>query len=216
MSIGLLGKKLGMTQVYDEQGNLHPVTVVEAGPCTVLQRKTEEKEKYSAVQIGFDEKKESRSTKAELGHAKKANAKACRVVREFRIGAAEELNVGDKLTVTRFASGQFVDVIGVSKGKGFLGVVGRWKFAGGGAAHGSKSHRRAGAIGERADPGHIFKNHKMPGHTGRDNITVQNLKIINVRETDNVLLIQGAIPGANGDYVVIRPAVKVKGAKKKA
>ena len=215
MSVGLLGKKLGMTQVYDDRGVLHPVTVVEAGPCTVLQKKEMEKEKYAAVQLGFEDKKESRATKPELGHAKKANAKACRFIREFRTEAGEELNVGDKLTVNRFQTGQFVDVIGISKGKGFLGVVGRWKFAGGGAAHGSKSHRRAGAIGERADPGHIFKNHKMPGHTGRDKITVQNLKIINVRETENVLLIEGAVPGANGDYVVIRPAVKQKAAKKK-
>ncbi len=215
MSIGLLGKKLGMTQVYDDRGILHPVTVVEAGPCTVLQKKGMEREKYAAVQLGFDDKKENRATKPELGHAKKANAKPCRFVREFRTKAGEELNVGDKLTVNRFQTGQFVDVIGISKGKGFLGVVGRWKFAGGGAAHGSKSHRRAGAIGERADPGHIFKNHKMPGHTGRDRITVQNLKIINVRETENVLLIEGAVPGANGDYLVIRPAVKKKAEKKK-
>jgi large subunit ribosomal protein L3 len=214
MSIGLLGKKLGMTQVYDDKGILHPVTVVEAGPCTVLQKKDMEKDKYVAIQVGFEEKKASRANKAEVGHVKKANAKPCRLVREFRNDANEELNVGDKLTVTRFQQGQFVDIIGISKGKGFLGVVGRWKFAGGGAAHGSKSHRRAGAIGERADPGHIFKNHKMPGHTGRDRITVQNLRIVNVREADNVLLIQGAIPGANGDYVVIRPAVKKKAAKK--
>lgn len=199
---------MGMTQVYDDKGVLHPVTVVVAGPCTVLQKKDAEKDKYTAVQLGFEDKKEVRSTKAEVGHAKKANAKPSRFVREFRTQAGEEFNVGDKLTVNRFQNGQLVDVIGVSKGKGFLGVVGRWKFAGGGAAHGSKSHRRAGAIGERADPGHIFKNHKMPGHTGRDRITVQNLKIVNVRESDNVLLIQGAVPGANGDYVVIRPAVK--------
>jgi large subunit ribosomal protein L3 len=215
MSIGLLGKKMGMTQVYDDKGVLHPVTVVVAGPCTVLQKKDAEKDKYTAVQLGFEDKKESRSTKPELGHAKKANAKPSRFVREFRTEAGEDFNVGDKLTVTRFQNGQLVDVIGISKGKGFLGVVGRWKFAGGGAAHGSKSHRRAGAIGERADPGHIFKNHKMPGHTGRDRITVQNLKIVNVRESDNVLLIQGAVPGANGDYVVIRPSVKKKAEKKK-
>ena len=215
MSIGLLGKKLGMTQVYDDKGVLHPVTVVEAGPCTVLQKKDAEKEKYTAVQLGFQEKKESRSNKPTLGHAKKAGAKPCSFVREFRTDPGEEVSVGDKLTVNRFQTGQFVDVIGISKGKGFLGVVGRWKFAGGGAAHGSKSHRRAGAIGERADPGHIFKNHKMPGHTGRDRITVQNLRIVNVREAENVLLIQGAIPGANGDFVVIRPAVKHKLAKRK-
>ena len=215
MGIGILGKKLGMTQFYDDQGRLHPVTVVEAGPCTILQKKTAEREKYAAYQLGFDEQKEQRANKPSLGHVKKAGAKPLRFIREFRAEAGEELNVGDKLTVNRFQPGQYVDVIGISKGKGFLGVVGRWKFAGGGAAHGSKSHRRAGAIGERADPGHVFKNHKMPGHTGRDRITVQSLKIISVRENDNILLIGGAVPGANGDYVVIRNAIKKKAAKKK-
>jgi large subunit ribosomal protein L3 len=208
MSIGILGKKLGMTQLYDEKGNLQPVTVVAAGPCPVLQKKTVDVDKYSAVQIGFDEQTEKNVTGAMKGHFKKAKSNPTRFIREFRAAADEAVNVGDKITVSRFAIGQLVDVIGISKGKGFQGVVRRHRFAGGGAAHGSKSHRRPGAIGMRAWPGRIWKNARMPGHMGDVQITIQNLAVLQVRETENLLLIRGSIPGANGSYLIVRPAVK--------
>lgn len=206
--IGILGKKLGMTQLYDDKGVLHPVTVVEAGPCPVLQKKTVETDKYSAYQIGFDEQTEKNVSSAMKGHFKKANSKPSRFIREFPASEGDNLNVGDKVTVTRFTVGQLVDVIGVTKGKGFQGVVRRHRFAGGGAAHGSKSHRRPGAIGMRAWPGRIWRNARMPGHMGDERKTVQNLPVIQIRETENVLLIRGSVPGANGSYVIVRPAIK--------
>ena len=221
MSVGLLGKKLGMTQLYDDKGVLHPVTVIEAGPCTVLQRKTNEKERYEAIQLGFGARKEKNTTRAQLGHARKAQGadgkgkpQGFAFIREFRLGAGEDLKVGESLKVSRFAAGQFVDVIGVSKGKGFQGVVRRHRFAGGGAAHGSKSHRRPGAIGMRAWPGRIWKNSRMGGHTGDTRITVQNLRVVQVREGENLLLVRGCIPGAPGAHLVIRPAVKKPAPKK--
>jgi len=213
MSIGILGKKLGMTQLYDEKGVLHPVTVIEAGPCPILQKKTAEKERYTAYQLGFSDRKERNTPKAMKGHFKKANSAPKTFIREFHADVGDDLKVGDTITVSRFAAGQFVDVIGVSKGKGFQGVVRRHRFAGGGAAHGSKSHRRAGAIGMRAWPGRIWKNARMPGHMGNVRITTQNLRIFQVREKENVLLIRGSIPGSNGSYVVVRPAIKKKAEK---
>lgn len=221
MSVGLLGKKLGMTQLYDDKGVLHPVTVIEAGPCMVVQRKSNEKDRYEAVQIGFGQRKEKNTTRALAGHFRKARGVDAKgkvqgftFVREFRLAAEDDLKVGDSLKVTRFAAGQFVDVIGVSKGKGFQGVVRRYRFAGGGAAHGSKSHRRPGAIGMRAWPGHIWKNSRMPGHTGDTRITVQNLRVMQVREGENLLLVRGCVPGAPGSHLVIRPSVKKPAAKK--
>jgi large subunit ribosomal protein L3 len=209
MSIGILGQKIGMTRVYDEAGTITPVTVIHAEPNSVLQIKTPDNDGYSAAQLGVHDVKESRVTKPELGHFKKANAAPKAFVREFRITAEDgEVKAGDNLNVTRFKVGQLVDVIGVSKGKGFQGVMKKHNFAGQGAAHGSKTHRRNGAIGERSTPGRIYKNHGMPGHMGDERITVQNLRIVQVRETDNVLLVRGAVPGANGSYVIIRTAIK--------
>jgi large subunit ribosomal protein L3 len=208
MSVGLLGKKLGMTQLYDDKGVLHPVTIIAAGPCTVLQKKTQETDKYSAYQIGFDDRKEKNIPNGMKGHFKKAKSQPKGFIREFLADEGENLNVGDNITVSRFAPGQFVDVIGVSKGKGFQGVVRRYRFAGGGAAHGSKSHRRPGAIGMRAWPGRIWKNARMAGHTGDVQITTQNLPVIQIRETENLLILRGSVPGSNGSYLVIRPAIK--------
>jgi large subunit ribosomal protein L3 len=216
MSLGILGKKLGMTQLYDDKGTLQPVTVIAAGPCTVLQKKTAEKEKYASYQLGFGDRKEKNSPKAAKGHAKAGGGKAKSFIREFLAVEGESLNVGDTVTVAQFKSGQFVDVIGISKGKGFQGVVRRWRFAGGGAAHGSKSHRRPGAIGMRAWPGRIWKNARMGGHMGVDRITIQNLPILQIRETENLLLIRGSIPGSNGSFVVVRPAIKHPAEKAKA
>jgi large subunit ribosomal protein L3 len=206
MKIGLLGKKIGMTRVYDANGKATPVTVIEAGGNTVLQVKSQEKNGYDAVQVGFDSQKESRVSKPLLGHFKKANAEPKKFVREFRLASAVEgeLNLG----ISQFEAGQFVDVIGRSKGKGFQGVMKKHNFAGQGAAHGSKTHRRNGAIGNRSTPGRVWKNMGMPGHLGDEQVTVQNLRIVQVRPNENVILICGAVPGANGSYVVVRPAKK--------
>ena len=206
MKIGLLGKKIGMTRVYDANGKATPVTVIEAGGNTVLQLKSQEKNGYDSVQVGFDSQKESRVSKPLLGHFKKANTEPKKFVREFRLSSPVEgeLNLG----VSQFEVGQFVDVIGRSKGKGFQGVVKKHNFAGQPAAHGSKMHRRNGAIGNRSTPGRVWKNMGMPGHLGDEQVTVQNLRIVQVRPDENLILICGAVPGANGSYVVVRPARK--------
>jgi large subunit ribosomal protein L3 len=207
MSIGLLGKKIGMTSVYDAKGKLHPVTVVAAGDNVLLRRRTNENDGYSAVQVGFDSQKESRVNKPLLGEFKKAGVELKKFIREFRLpsGLPEgEIN----LNITQFQAGDYVDVIGRSKGKGFQGVMKKHNFAGQGAAHGSKTHRRNGAIGNRSTPGRIWKNMGMPGHLGDERVTVQNLQVMQVREAEKVILISGAVPGSNGSYVVVRPAIK--------
>ena len=207
MSIGLLGQKIGMTSVYDANGRLRPVTVIAAGDNVLLRRLTNENEGYSAVQVGFDVQKESRVTKQLLGEFKKAGAEPKKFVREFRLGA--DLPEGDvNLNVTQFQPGDYVDVTGRSKGKGFQGVMKKHNFHGQGAAHGSKTHRRNGAIGNRSTPGRIWKNMGMPGHLGDERVTVQNLQVMQVRESEKIILISGAVPGSNGSYVVVRPAIK--------
>jgi large subunit ribosomal protein L3 len=207
MKIGLLGQKIGMTSVYDANGRLHPVTVIAAGDNALLRRLTGEANGYSAVQVGFDAQKESRLGKPLLGEFKKAGAQPKRLVREFRLKS--DLPDGEvNLSVTQFQPGDFVDVIGRSKGKGFQGVMKKHNFAGQGAAHGSKTHRRNGAIGNRSTPGRIWKNMGMPGHLGDERVTVQNLQVMQVREAEKVILISGAVPGSNGSYVVVRPAIK--------
>jgi large subunit ribosomal protein L3 len=207
MSIGLLGQKIGMTSVYDAKGRLHPVTVIAAGDNVLLRRLTQENEGYSAVQIGFSAQKESRVSKSLLGEFKKAGVEPQRFVREFRL--ASDLPEGEiNLSVTQFQAGDYVDVIGRSKGKGFQGVMKKHNFHGQGAAHGSKTHRRIGAVGNRSTPGRIWKNQGMPGHLGDERVTVQNLQVMQVRESEKIILISGAVPGANGSYVVVRPAVK--------
>ena len=218
MKIGLLGRKIGMTRVYDASGKATPVTVIEAEGNTVLQVKNPERDGYTAVQVGFDLQKESRVSKPLLGHFKKANAEPKRFVREFRLPYGTVLDGDLDLSVSQFEPGQFVDVIGRSKGKGFQGVVKKHGFSGQPAAHGSKMHRRNGAIGNRSTPGRIWKNMGMPGHMGDDRVTVQNLRIVQVRPDDNVILVCGAVPGSKGSFVVVRPAKKkqdVEGAKTK-
>jgi large subunit ribosomal protein L3 len=207
MSIGLLGQKIGMTSVYDANGKMRPVTVIAAGDNVLVRRLTNENDGYSGVQVGFHTQKESRLSRASLGGFKKANVEPKKFVREFRLEA--DLPEGEiNLSVTQFQPGDFVDVIGRSKGKGFQGVMKKHNFHGQGAAHGSKTHRRNGAIGNRSTPGRIWKNMGMPGHLGDERVTVQNLQIMQVREADKVILISGAVPGANGSYVVVRPAIK--------
>src|SRR6266700_3743657 len=212
MSIGLLGQKIGMTSVYDADGRLRPVTVIVAGDNVLLRRLTTENEGYSAVQVGFDAQKESRLTKPLLGEFKKAGVEPKRFVREFRLDADApegEINLG----VTQFQAGDYVDVIGRSKGKGFQGVMKKHNFHGQGAAHGSKTHRRIGAVGNRSTPGRIWKNMGMPGHMGDERVTVQNLQVMQVREAEKVILVSGAVPGANGSYVLVRPAIKNPGVR---
>lgn len=197
-----------MTRVYDDRGKATAVTVIEAGGNTRLQVKTLENDGYSAVQVGFDTQKESRVTQPEMGHFNKAGSEPKKIVREFRLAngdvVPEELNLG----VNVFQAGQIVDVIGQSKGKGFQGVMKKHGMHGQPAAHGSMMHRRNGAIGNRSTPGRVWKNMGMPGHLGDDRVTVQNLRILQVREAENVLLVTGAVPGPNGSYVVVRPAIK--------
>ena len=205
----ILGKKIGMTQVYDAQNVLVPVSVVEAGPCSVVQVKTLENDGYHAVQLGFAAKKTKNTAAGELGHAKKAGLEvAPRVLGEVRLAAAATVKVGDLVTVASFTEGQLVDVSGISKGKGFQGVVRRFRVAGGPASHGSMFHRRIGSIGMRQTPGRSWKNQRMPGHMGSEARTMQNLRIVKIIADKNLILVKGAIPGANGDDVVVRTAIK--------
>ncbi len=207
----LLGKKLGMTQVYDAQNVLVPVTVVEAGPCPVVQVKTVETDGYNAVQLGFGALKAKNASKAEAAHAKKAGLETTpRLINEVRLAAAPTVKAGDVVTVTAFTEGQTIDVIGISKGKGFAGVVKRFRVAGGPASHGSMFHRRIGSIGMRQTPGRSWKNQSMPGHMGSQRRTVQNLSVVKIIADKNLILVRGAIPGANGDDVIIRAGKKAK------
>src|SRR5260221_2899340 len=208
MPVGLLGKKLGQTRVYDAKGAAIHVTVVLAGPNRVLQCKTPQSDGYSAVQLGFDDQKEQRLTKSLLGHIKKQNGAAVKRIREFR-DFSKEVKPGDIVGPTLFAVGDFVDAIGVTKGRGFEGVMKRHNFRGGDASHGAKGwRRRSGAIGQRLFPGTVMRGMRMPGHMGQVTRTTQNLEVIQIREAENLLLIKGAIPGSEGDYVVIREAKK--------
>ena len=212
--IGLLGKKIGQTRVYDASGALIPVTVILAGPNRVIQTKTVENDGYKAVQLGFDDQKEHRLTKPLLGHflkhhpKDKGNAVVVKRLKEFR-DFDIDVKPGDIIGPKIFSQGDFVDAIGVTKGRGFEGVVKRHKFRGGDMTHGAKGwHRRSGAIGQRLFPGTVMRGMKMPGHMGQVQRTTQNLEIIQIREADNILLIKGSVPGSKGDYIVIRGAKK--------
>ena len=208
MSLGILGKKLGMTRIYDERGHAHAVTVLEVKGNSILQVKTVEKEGYRAVQIGFGTQKEHRVTQAQMGHFKKSGSSPKRFQKEFRLDAHEVAPDLGAWSITNLQVGQFVDVISNSKGKGFQGVVRRFKFAGQPETHGSMMHRRNGAIGNRLTPGRVWKNMGMPGHMGNDRITTQNLKVFAVRVDVGVILISGAVSGAKGTYVMVRPSKK--------
>ena len=205
---GMIGKKLGMTQVYDANGQHVPVTVIEAGPCVVVQRKTAKTDGYEAVQIAFLPQKESRLSKASAGRFKKAGVAAHRKLAEVLVDASSELQAGATVTAQLFEGVTHVDVSGVTKGQGYQGVVKRHRMGGGPQSHGHMSHRRIGAIGQRTWPARIMKNKRMPGHMGNVNITVQNLRVVQVRPEDNVLLVEGAIPGPTGALVMVRKAVK--------
>jgi len=208
MSPGILGKKIGMTQVFRPDGRVVPVTLVKAGPCVVIQRKTPATDGYDAVQLGLMEYvKPSRLTRPETAHLKKAGVEGVRFLREFRLGPGEgDLKMGDRILVGQFKPNDKVDVIGVSKGRGFAGVVKRHHFRGGDASHGSMHHRAPGSIGGSSYPARVFPGMKAAGHMGTQRVTVRNLEVVEVDADDNVLMVKGAIPGPNGGYVVVRRA----------
>lgn len=216
---GLIGRKVGMTQVYDEKGVLTPVTVVQAGPCVVTDIKTVERDGYSAIQLGFGERKAKNVTKARAGHLAKAGVtgdKLPSVLREIRTGADDTApELGTVFNADIFEANDYLDIVGVTKGRGFQGVVRRYRFGGGRASHGGVWTRRTGSIGCCEWPGNVIKGKRMPGHMGNEPRTVQNLQIVRVMAEDNVLLIKGAIPGAKGGILLIRSAIKKQtGAKK--
>lgn len=209
MSLGLIGKKIGMTRLFDQEaGSAIAVTVIDVGGNEFVQeKKVDSKDGYNAVQVAYSDQKEQRMKQPAMGHLKKHGVSAKRIIREFLLEEGEELpdsHPGAEL----FKDGQWVDVIGTTKGKGFQGVVKRYNFGGGPAAHGHMTHRRPGAVGAGTWPGRIWKNQRMPGHDGQRNRTNQNLKIVQVRPEDNVILVSGAVPGSKGSYVVVRPAKK--------
>ena len=211
MSTGLLGKKIGMTRVYNADGHMIPVTVIDVSENAVLRVLNSESDGYTAVQVGYDNQKESRMNKPDLGQVKKAGVTPKRFIKEFRVDSDEalgEIKAGDTFGAEIFSAGQWVDVIGTSKGKGFQGVYKRYNFGGLKQTHGHMMHRRTGSIGVGTTPGRVWKNQKMPGRHGNDRITVQNLIIVESRPEDNVILVSGAVPGAKGGYVIVRPAIK--------
>ena len=210
---GIIGRKVGMTQVYAEDGRAVPVTVIQAGPCVVVQRKAPAKDGYSAVQVGLvEERKLKKVTKATTGHFAKTGGglPPCRVLREFRVEDGDEAKVGDKVSVAAFAPGDTITISGISKGKGFQGVVKRHHFRGGAATHGSMFHRAPGSIGASAFPSRVLKGMRGAGHMGQDRITVRNVKVVQVDAENNTLVVKGAVPGAGGGVLVIRKSTKAK------
>ncbi|MDD2580741.1 MAG: 50S ribosomal protein L3 [Desulfuromonadaceae bacterium] len=208
MMKGIIGKKLGMTQIFLEDGTRVPVTVVQAGPCYVVQKKTADSDGYSAVQVGFESVAAANVNKPYLGHCTKSGHGVFRHLREFKNDQVESMNVGDEITVNEFSADDVIDVTGTSIGKGFQGVIKRWNFKGGRASHGSRFHRAPGSIGASATPSHVFKNKKMPGQMGNVKVTVQRLKIVRVDAADNLLLIKGAVPGHKNSIITIKKSVK--------
>ena len=209
MKKALLGKKLGMTQIFDKDGKVIPVTVIEAGPCTVVQIKTKDADGYEAVQWGFGEVKANKVTKPKAGHFKKANVEPKKHLREFRL---EEIsyNVGDEIKADIFTAGDSVDITGTSKGKGFQGVIKRHGQHRGPMGHGSMYHRRPGSMGPTSTPGRVFKGKKLPGHMGMETVTIQNLEVIRVDLDKNVILVKGSVPGNKGAILKIKDSVKSK------
>ncbi len=205
---GIIGKKLCMTQIFLEDGTRVPVTVIQAGPCFVVQKKTADVDGYTAVQVGFESVAASNVNKPYLGHCIKSGHGVFRHLREFKNEQVDSLNVGDEITVSEFSVDDVIDVTGTSIGKGFQGVIKRWNFKGGRASHGSRFHRAPGSIGASATPSHVFKNKKMPGQMGNVKVTVQRLKIVRVDAADNLILIKGAVPGHKNSIITIKKSVK--------
>jgi large subunit ribosomal protein L3 len=208
MKKGIIGKKLGMTQIFDENGNVIPVTVIEAGPCTVVQKKTVETDGYAAVQLGFEDVSEKHVTKPEAGHFKKAGVSAKRHLKEFRLENAADMNPGDVVAADTFAAGDKVDITGITKGRGYTGAIKRWNLHMLGKTHGiGPIHRQSGSMGV-IDPARIFKNKKMAGQYGNEQVTVLNLEVVKVDAEKNLIAVKGAIPGARGGIVFLRDSVK--------
>ncbi len=211
MKKGLIGKKIGMTQLFDENGKVIPVTVVEAGPCTVVQKKTVENDGYAAVQVGYGDVKITRVNKPEAGHFKKANVAPKKVLREFRLEDTDTLNVGDVLKADVFAAGDRVDVVGTSKGKGTAGAIKRWNFSRLKESHGTGPvARHAGSLGACSDPSRVYKGKKLAGHLGAERVTIQNLDVVKVDVENNLIAVKGAIPGPKGGIVILADTVKSK------
>lgn len=210
MNKGLIGKKLGMTQIFDEQGKVIPVTVIEAGPCVVAQVKTVETDGYNAIQLGFGDVKESKINKPEKGHFAKSKLTPKKHLREFRLDSVENINVGDELKADTFTAGDQLDIRGTSKGKGFQGVIKRHGQSRGPMGHGSMYHRRPGSMGPTSTPGRVFKGKKLPGHMGSQTITIQNLEVVRVDLDKNVILVKGSVPGAKGAILKLKTSVKSK------
>ncbi len=210
MTTGILGKKLGMTRIFTQDGKWVEVTLIQAGPCVVVQRKTEEKDGYNAVQLGFGDIKPSRCTKPLRGHFEKAGVPTKRFLREFRVEKDSPLKPGDEVKIDIFKIGDRVDISGKSKGRGFAGVVKRHGYSGGPGTHGSNFHRRPGSIGQSAYPAEVYKGKGLPGHMGDVRVTIQNLEIVDIVPEKNLLVVRGSIPGANGGLVEIKHTVKIK------
>ncbi|NLK94659.1 MAG: 50S ribosomal protein L3 [Clostridiales bacterium] len=208
MKKAIIGKKIGMTQIFDENGKVIPVTVVEAGPCAVIQKKTVDKDGYEAIQVGFGEIREKLLSKPAKGHFAKAGVSLRRTIKEFKLENASEYEVGQEIKADIFEAGDKVDVSGVSKGKGFAGSIKRWNQQRGPMTHGSKFKRAPGSMGASSDPSRTFKNKRLPGHMGAVNTTVINLEVVKVIAEKNLILIKGGIPGPNKSTVVIRNTVK--------
>jgi len=208
MSKGILGKKIGMTRIFNEEGQAVPVTVIEAGPCSVLQIKTSNKDGYNSIQIGCGRKKETKTNKPTLGHLKKTGAQPPAFIKELRISEDEEYQEGQEIKVDIFEPGEFVDIIGVSSGKGFQGGMKRWNWKGGPKTHGSMHHRRAGSIGTSASPSRVLKGKHMPGHMGSDIKTIQNIKVIKVDIANNLIMVKGSVTGKPNSYLMIKQALK--------
>jgi large subunit ribosomal protein L3 len=201
---GIIGKKIGMTQLFDEAGKFVPVCIIQAGPCPIVQTKTTEKDGYEAVQLGFDEKREKVTTKPLAGHFKKAGVSPKRVLREFRVPDAKDFKVGSTATVEMFEVGSIVNVTGTSKGKGFQGVIKRWGFAGGDDTHGCTTHRLPGSIGASAYPSRPWKGQKLPGRMGGAQVTVRNLIVVGVDKERHLLMVKGGVPGAPNSYLEVK------------
>lgn len=209
MNKAILGKKIGMTQIFDEEGLVIPVTVIEAGPCTVVQKKTIETDGYNAVKVGFEDIPERKLNKPERGLFSKINVSPKRYLKEFRFEDCDKFEVGQEIKVNdMFAAGDVVDVSGISKGKGFQGAIKRHGFSIGRKTHGSKYHRGAGSMGSATTPGRIFKGKKLPGHMGAERVTIQNLNVVRVDAERNLLLVKGSVPGPKGGLLIIKDAVK--------
>ena len=206
----IIGKKIGMTQIFDEEGKVIPVTVIEAGPCVVAQVKSVETDGYNAIQLGFGEVKESKVNRPEKGHFAKANIAAKKHLREFRVDEVESYKVGDEIKADTFEKGDKIDVQGTSKGKGFQGVIKRHGQSRGPMGHGSMYHRRPGSMGPTSTPGRVFKGKKLPGHMGVETVTIQNLEVVKVDLDKNVILVKGSVPGAKGAVLKIKSSVKSK------